>query len=199
MYQYDIFVSYKREPIEKRLVTPWLRDVLDRIEFWLRQELGGRQIRTFFDEDSIDVGTNWPNEIRDALVRARCLLAIWSPEYFQSAWCRSEWKSFLAREKRIADHDGGNCSLVFPIKLHDGLWFPREAQETQQLDLSAYAATTRAFWQSQRADELDQIIRKRLAPALAKVVAEAPDYEDDWPIETDTPLPAPAQVEMIRL
>ena len=41
MYRYDLFVSYKREPSGKRLVTPWLREVLNRIEYWVGQDMGG--------------------------------------------------------------------------------------------------------------------------------------------------------------
>ena len=27
------------------------------------------------------------------------MVSVWSPLYFQSSWCVSEWKSFLEREK----------------------------------------------------------------------------------------------------
>lgn len=199
MYRYDVFVSYKREPTDRHLVTPWLKAVLARTEFWLKQELGGREISVFFDEDSIDVGTKWPDEIRDALLASRCLLAIWSPEYFHSAWCMAEWRSFVARENMVAADSGASCVLIFPVKFHDGRWYPQEARETQQFDLSDYAATTSAFWQSQRADDLDRLIRKRLAPALARSVADAPDHKDGWPVEVHNGTNAPTNVGMVKL
>lgn len=198
MYRYDVFVSYKREPSEKRLVTPWLRKVLDRIEYWLRQELGGEGPRIFFDEDSIEVGDDWPEEIRAALLTAKCLLPIWSPEYFRSTWCIAEWKSFLTREKLLAARGRACSRLIVPIKFHDGHWFPPEAARVQQLDLSRYTATTDAFWESQRADELDQLIIK-FAPMLAGAVAKAPPYEGNWPLDLGDPEPPPTGVEMVRL
>ena len=60
MYRYDLFVSYKREPSGKRLVTPWLREVLNRIEYWVGQDMGGVSVEVFFDEESIEVGSDWP-------------------------------------------------------------------------------------------------------------------------------------------
>ena len=198
MYRYEVFVSYKREPINKRLVTPWLREVLDRIEYWLRQEMGGQRVGFFFDEDSIEVGDDWPYEIRDALLSTKCLLPIWSPEYFQSNWCNAEWKSFLEREKLVSGKRQKPCRLIAPIKFHDGCWFPKEAQRVQQLDLSRYAATTQAFWTSQRADELDQCLQK-FAPNLARLVSEAPPYEKGWPIDLGEATRPPTDVEMARL
>jgi hypothetical protein len=198
MYRYDVFVSYKREDSNKRLVTPWLREVLDRIKYWLRQEMGGKKVYFFFDEESIEVGDNWPEMIRDALLSAKCLLPVWSPEYFQSTWCVSEWKSFLTREKLISSTKQKSCQLIVPIKFHDGSWFPAEAQRVQQLDLSPYTATTQAFWASQRADELDQRI-KRFAPNLARVVSDAPPYEAGWPIEAGKPDDPPTGTGMARL
>lgn len=199
MYSYDFFVSYKREPRNKRLVTPWLTQVLDRVEYWVRQEIGGSPVRFFFDEDSIEVGSDWPDEIRGALLGAKCLLPIWSPEYFHSPWCVAEWRSFLKREKTIAASGGKPCRLIFPIKFHDGSWFPEEAQRVQQLDLSSYAATTQAFWSSQRADELDQLIREGFAPNLARMISEAPPYTEGWPVDLAKPGRPPEGVGMARL
>ena len=198
MYRYDVFVSYKREPSNKRLVTPWLQQVLDRVEYWLRQELGGERVGIFFDEESIEVGDNWPDEIRDALLSSKCLLPVWSPEYFRSTWCVAEWRSFLRREKLISDRGQTTYRLIVPIKFHDGHWFPAEAQRVQQLDLSSYTATTQAFWTSQRADELDQRI-KRFVPNLARVVSEAPPYEAGWPVDFGEPAHPPTSIGMARL
>lgn len=198
MYRYDVFVSYKREASDHALVTPWLREVLIRIEFWLRQELGGQRVNFFFDEDSIEVGEDWPNAIQDALLSAKCLLPIWLPTYFHSSWCLSEWKSFLLREKLIASTKQKSPKLIVPIKFCDGESFPEEAQRVQQLDLSRYTGTTSAFWSTQRADELDQRIKK-FSPILARAVTNAPPYDPDWPIEIGKPDGPPTGGGMPRL
>ena len=62
MYKYDLFVSYKREPrFHNQLITPWLRKGLDRIEYWLRQELGGRSVVLPIDTKSVEAGDDWPH------------------------------------------------------------------------------------------------------------------------------------------
>jgi hypothetical protein len=199
MYKYDVFVSYKREPSDNQLVTPWLYKVLGRIEYWLRQELGGRSVDVFLDMKSIEAGDDWPEAIREALLSARCLLPIWSPEYFHSAWCMAEWRSFLSRERLIADRGQAACKLIIPIKFHDGEWFPPDAARVQQFDLSRFAATTDGFWETRRADELDQVLINQVAPVLAKAVRQAPPFEAGWPVDLGDPLVPPTDVEMVRL
>jgi hypothetical protein len=92
-YEYDVFFSYKKDP----LITEWIANVVSRLEFWLTQELGGRPARIFIDRDHIEIGDRWPDALRHALRHSRSMAAIWSPSYFHSQWCVSEWKSFLAR------------------------------------------------------------------------------------------------------
>ena len=201
MYEYDLFVSYKREPKNNELITPWLRKVLKRIEFYLRQEMGGGkdQARLFIDVDGIEAGEVWPEKIRHALQSAKCLMPIWTPEYFHSDWCVAEWRSFLAREKLIASRRKDPCRLIVPIKFHDGIRFPPEAANVEQFDLRDYAATTKAFWVTKRADELDQILLTKVAPTLARAIEKAPDFDSDWPVDFGNPTAPPNDVRMIRL
>ena len=199
MYRYDLFVSYKREPKDSQLITPWLSKVLARIEYWLRQELGGRNVGLFVDMKNLEAGDAWPDAIREALVSSACLLPIWSPEYFQSASCVAEWRSFLSREKLITDRGQAASKLIVPIKFHDGKWFPPEAARVQQFDLSRFAATTDGFWETRRADELDQMLMRQVAPVLAEAVRGAPPFEPGWPVELGAPRQSPSDVELIRL
>jgi hypothetical protein len=95
-----------------------------RLQFWLMQELGGREPKLFVDEDNIETGDRWPDSLRDALKASRCMVCVWSPSYFQSSWCVSEWRRFLARERRLNLHSHG---LIAPLRFHDGEHFPEEA------------------------------------------------------------------------
>lgn len=136
-YQYDVFFSYRRDP----LIQDWIMEVVTRLRFRLTQDLGGDQARIFWDRD-IEVGDIWPEKLRDAVQKSKCLVPVWSPSYFQSAWCLSEWQSFLAREKRFAV----SPRLIAPVKYHDGEHFPEEARRVQWDDFSPYTATVRSFW-----------------------------------------------------
>src|ERR1035438_888841 len=97
-YQYDVFFSYRNHP----LTSDWIARVVERLNFWLTEELGGQPARIFFDREGIRVGDRWPDTIREALKTSKCMVGLWSPSYFQSHWCVSEWRSFLARERLFA-------------------------------------------------------------------------------------------------
>ncbi|MCW5983062.1 MAG: toll/interleukin-1 receptor domain-containing protein [Bryobacteraceae bacterium] len=116
----------------------------------------------FLDLDSIETGEHWPDRLRDALRTSRRMVCVWSPSYFQSAWCVSEWKSFLERERRLKMRPHG---LIAPLKFHDGEQFPPEAKAVQWEDVSAYTATAPAFWTSSRAMELEDRLKTEASAA----------------------------------
>ncbi len=176
-YEYDVFVSHKRERPGQELLTPWTREVVKRVQLWLGESLGGAEARVFFDSDSLEPGSPWPATLQRAISTSRCLLPIWRPSYFRSPWCLAEWQSFQQRESLVG------ASLVVPIIVHDGKWFPLEAKQVTSLDLCRYAATTAAYWDSRRPAELDGLLRE-FAESLAKVVSAAPPYRPAWPVVT---------------
>lgn len=178
-YEYDIFFSYKRH----RLTLQWTRGVQDRLQYWITQELGGRPVRMFVDEQCIDTGDRWPIGLQEALKKSRCMIAVWSPEYFQSSWCISEHESFRERERRLYMDAHG---LIAPLKFHDGEHFPDDARTVQWTDISAYTSTAPAFWQSARAIELEDLL-KDFARSVAEVIRRAPEFSD-WPIVEAQPL-----------
>ena len=128
-YKYDVFFSYKRH----ELTLDWTRQVRKRFEFWLSQELGTREASIFVDEDCIETGEEWPTALAEALKHSRCMVCVWSPSYFQSAWCINEWRSFLQREAILG---APKFRLIAPMKFHDGEHFPEEAQKTNWIDVS---------------------------------------------------------------
>ena len=133
-YEWDVFVSYPRHGQVGRWVhnhfSPVLRECLDSV---LPQ-----QPRMFID-DGIATGQIWSNELRHALLHSRLLVAVWTPPFFRSPWCMTEWESMLAREAVLA---GGRPprGLVYPIVFSDGDHFAPRAKQTQyRRDLTAFA------------------------------------------------------------
>jgi hypothetical protein len=182
-YRYDVFFSYRRQ----ELTLAWTRDVSQRLKLWLTEELGGRQAEMFIDETCIEVGDKWPDAIKDALKHSRCMICVWSPSYFRSSWCVSEWKSFLKRERILKIEAHG---LIAPLKFHDGEHFPQKAQLAQWLDVAPYATTVPAFWNSPNAIELETKL-KTFAVSVAKIIGRAPRFRPDWPIVESSGLKAP--------
>ena len=188
-YEYDVFLSYKRH----RLTLEWTRGVHRRLQFWLSQELG-RETSLFVDDECIEAGERWPERLRESLKASRCMVCLWSPAYFQSTWCMSEWRSFREREARL---DMTSHGLIVPLRFHDGDYFPKEAREVQWIDVAPYTYTVPAFWASPRALELEDKL-KELAQAVANTIRLAPPFADDWPI-VDAPAVGGGKIELARL
>ena len=172
-YAYDVFFSYKRHG----QTAEWARNVQKLLDLWLSEEMR-RPVTMFVDVGSIEVGDRWPDMLKEGLVLSRCMVGVWSPMYFQSSWCVSEWKSFLEREKIMNMVPHG---LIAPVCFHDGEHFPPEAQQVQSLDLRPYASALPAFWKSPRSLELEDRI-KTLAGSVAKILQRAPPFQRNWPI-----------------
>ncbi len=184
-YKYDVFLSYKRH----EMILPWITQVKDLLHFYLADELDGRDVKFFFDTDSIEVADHWPDRLREGLKASKCMIGIWSPSYFYgSRWCVSEWQSFLAREKMLNMGIGG---LVAPITVNDGERFPQEAKNVQQENFNAYYTPLRSFWESPDALEMNSRLKK-FAEKVAKIIMNAPPFDPDWPIIETEPLKPPA-------
>jgi hypothetical protein len=172
-YRYDVFFSYKRhdETLE------WTRNLQKSLRLWLSEEIG-RSVNLFVDDETIEVGDHWPERLRQGLKFSRCMVCLWSPLYFQSSWCLSEWKSFLEREKRVkmSSHE-----LIIPLRFTDGEHFPQEAKDIKDFDLRPYASALPVFWASSRALDLEDKI-KELATSIAKRLDKVPPFQSDWPI-----------------
>jgi len=52
-YAYDVFFSYKRHS----LTLDWTRGVQSRLKYWIMQASGGRDVRMFVDDESIETVT----------------------------------------------------------------------------------------------------------------------------------------------
>ncbi|TCO55824.1 TIR domain-containing protein [Actinocrispum wychmicini] len=95
MYQYDVFISYHRAGAT---VPAWVRThFYPRLAALLDEQLD-HEATVFFDGNT-RAGGKWPDELRDALGRAKILLPVCSPKYFLSEWCLAEWHSMAHREE----------------------------------------------------------------------------------------------------
>lgn len=189
-YEYDVFFSYKRHG----LTLDWIRGVHRRLQLWVQEEVPNREVRLFVDEESIETGDRWPEKMKKALRHSRCMVSVWSPSYFRSEWCVSEWRSFRERERRMNLRSHG---LIAPMRFHDGEHFPEEARDVQWTDVAPYTSSVPAFWSSQRAIELEDIL-KVLARSVARIAQGAPPFEPDWPIVEASGLVIP-KIELARL
>lgn len=171
-YNYDIFFSYKRDPES----DDWHHQVMLKLQFWLKHELQLLNLSIFFDREDIRTGNRWKAKLGEALKSSKVIVCIWSPLYFQSKWCISEWKSFVAREE-LCRRD-----LIMPASFFDGRNFPAKAKERQFADFSPYTSSLPKFWDTHLAVEFEDALLKQFAKDLALLVRNAPPYDPTFPL-----------------
>jgi TIR domain-containing protein len=193
-YSWELFVTYKRDDE----LTPWVERVLRILTGFLKNDLGGWPPRVYMAPRSIPPGAQWTPALREGVRGSRCAVGLWSPEYFNSSWCQSEWKSFQERERQKDLKPGG---LVYPIALHDPKSLPAEARAYQiDDDLSPFVSYLGSFWDSQPALMLEGQL-KQISKKLAAVIKAAPPFDPSFPfVEVpESELPAPPWMKMPRL
>jgi hypothetical protein len=98
---WDIFVSYSRK--DAALVDSFIA--------MIRAQYPGARI--FRDSESIRAGIDWISRLADAIDASRSVVALFSPAYFDSKWCKREFNAAIIRE------DQGDDALLYPLYLRD--------------------------------------------------------------------------------
>jgi hypothetical protein len=118
-YKHACFISYKRPP--RRLTQG--QTLLGRPRsrhLWIEfaeafQETLDKYLTHLpsFRDQHLQPGDDYPQELATNLCKSVCMVALIVPEYFESAWCRAEWRAMeLWEEKR---HEKGRAQLIIPI------------------------------------------------------------------------------------
>lgn len=178
-YEYDFFISYRRDPPVGTWVTNHFAPLLEQ---WLNESCG-RAVRIYRDVEAIKTGDEWPQNIREALLRSRFLVPVFSPSYFRSSWCVAELATMQARERVLGLRRGSSPQgLIFPVKFNDGKHFAASVNTIQMRDLSAWNQPWESYVQTPEFNELSKAVAS-LAEELSERVEAAPPWAPDWPIE----------------
>ena len=185
-YEYDVFISYKTGKIFGR----WVIEVFyDFFKEYLEQSLG-RQSKIFLDQSEINDGDSWPARIKRAIAKSKCLVAVLSPLYFQSEWCKKEFSAILYRENKLGLKTLQNPrGLLSAIILHDGDRFPRIIKDNIQCrSWHDYALVGKGFENTDTFIQF-QVELQSFAENTALLIENAPPYSEDWLSEEwlDTP------------
>ncbi len=185
-YVYDVFLSYHHSGV----VKPWVVNILyQQFCDWLTEKLGGAEAKVFIDRKAIQPGHRWPNRLRDAIKTSKCLVPVWSPSYFQSHWCMSEWRSFCEREEVLGINNTSE-SLIVPILHNDGDFFPQDAKDIHWTDFSECRSNMPAFTHHHSSVIFEQKIEE-FAESVARVVQRARPFRENWPVVEADPVPPP--------
>lgn len=78
-----------------------------------------RDARPGFMDREVRVGQDWPRRISEALAACRVFLPLYTPRYFTSLSCASEWYLFQARQSAHELTSGARSEAIIPV-----LWLP---------------------------------------------------------------------------
>ena len=176
-YEHEIFLSYPRKA---RIFEQW---VLTRFKPFLEDYLGselGYMPRVFVDQINIVPGESWPDRLRFALARSRCLVAIFTPLYFSSEWCCREFAAMRHRGQRLGLTSADNpTGLAIPVNLWDGDSFPSCVGDLHHLDCRPYMFVGKCFEDSDLFLEFQQKLQGWI-PKVAGLVRNTPDWSQQW-------------------
>jgi hypothetical protein len=91
--EYDLFLSYGHSDNEDGWISALVAAVQQEHARFFPQPL-----RIFFDRSSIRTMDDWEHRILRGLRSSKAMIALLSPAYFASQYCRTEWKMFLEHE-----------------------------------------------------------------------------------------------------
>ena len=116
--KHDLFISYAHSDNQDGLVDKMLKKIKE-----IYRALTGEQLRIFVDHTDIMTADLWRKRISVELRQSRLLLAVLSPSYFKSEWCRLEWFMAEDKEDKINILQGSSLIsgaiipvLIYPLK-----------------------------------------------------------------------------------
>jgi hypothetical protein len=170
-YEYDLFVSYHHGGV----VTEWVRAFVDNLVDWLSMELPYKP-RVFLDYRDADIGESFNAQLEKALERSKLLLAILTPAYFASDWCRREWAIFEKRE--LITKSG---PMILPVLLRGRQILPDIAKRRQWID----ASDIDIIGKNQKASKNEYVLLKETAKSIAMMLENVAPYDPHLDIAPD--------------
>lgn len=197
-YEHAAFISYKRNSPSHRWVTNHFYPLLrDRLPECLPPK---KPTSIFVDQNSVHNGTKWPEAIKLAIKRSKILIPIFCPSYFQSDWCMCELQSMMLRETEVGKRaDGRSCALILPIDFTDGRHFPSFVQAwAQRISLEQWNCEFPVFRETVAYPEFDRKVWD-VAKDAGRLILDAPDFRDDFPLELNPDISPEQPIELPRL
>jgi hypothetical protein len=177
-YQYDIFISYRRVGATRKWLENVFFPILNDI---VALEIG--QDPKIYIDSQIEVGSEWPNSLGEALSKSKVIIPLWSITYMESEWCKCEISHMLEREiKTGLKSQNNNSGLIFPTIIHDGETLPVQLSIIQKIEIQEYYVP----FMDKNSSSAEELYRK-LVPfgkSVAKSIKNAPQFQSQWSIES---------------
>lgn len=176
-YIHDVFIRYKQD----KDWNDWMEQLFfASLNHSLRRVMSNHRLpRICFDRTNFLVGEPLTETVRINVIKSRVLVCLWTPEYFESEWCRKELTIMLQRR---SIHD--NRRLILPVGIRDGQRFPDLIHQLNLLKLEAIQnqrlANPMLNKRTQQAYDLSVIIDEWVETSVYPAILSAPDYDPSW-------------------
>ncbi len=142
---------------------------ISKIRKWLENEISaqtGEDFQIFQDRSDISWGDAWEERINGALDGSTFLIAIITPRYLKSVYCRKEFQRFTKREKELSRND-----LILPLLYMD----TQSLADTDDEVAVEISSRQYADWRSLRFEPwTNPDVRRRLSELSSMVVNSIP-------------------------
>jgi hypothetical protein len=181
-YRYDLFISYTwRVP----RAQSWVREVLTPllVEF-LQLEAAIDKSRVFLDDREVRPGMQVDQTVRDALLDSKVLLAVLSPQYFESGWCLTEFHTMLDRQQQTQQR------LVYPLAVWDGTKYPQDVRNLNPLNFNQWGTLERGMARKRFRDTIVTLVKE-----LDQLITKSPNHDPTWVVNV---IPDPVEAHVAR-
>jgi hypothetical protein len=170
-YEYDLYVSYAYSSV----VSIWINELVNSIAMWF-EELTGNRLRVFLDVREIQLGDIFFDLNHRALTRSKLLIAVVTPQYFNSMYTLTEWLTFERRSKL------SGTSLIIPLAIKGSRSnFPDWFNQNRYLEFQDFGYIHPRFKETPK--HLDfQVKIKDLANSINKMLGQVPPFDSFWPV-----------------
>jgi hypothetical protein len=175
-YKYDIFISYRREPLTRAWIN---KHFIPLLRHHIFNELGKQPV--FYIDEQLETGGIWPDELGRALGASRIIITLWSKTYVNSVWCMREVNHMLERIAKVSSQSGQKPKLVFPIIIHDGETMPIDLNSIQKAEIQE-CFNINMSPDSPKAEMLADKL-KPIGMSIANAIENAPAFEQDWQVD----------------
>lgn len=175
-YEWDVFLSYPRAGAPGQWVSrhfyPEFAAILD--------GLLPTPARVFYDQE-IETGTAWVASLSRALQCTKVMVSIFTPEYFNTPWCKAELVTIGLREQVLGLGTPTSPDLlVHPVRFRDGDHFPKEALKYQWQDFKRFNRHNESYRRTEAYTDFLGAV-ETFAEQVASACLSVPAWDPAWP------------------
>ncbi len=171
-YEYEIYVSFAQNAVSNE----WLQSFIIQLKDAIQRETG-EEPRIFDDYSELSISELWAEQTKLRVLRTKLLLAVLTPQYFESRTCMRTWATFELREQITNDQ----LPLIIPLFIRGRDTMPSWVAKRQFFDMSDLPIHTSAFTDRTQSSKLIERI-KRLAKTGAQMLYHVPSFDPQWTV-----------------